>query len=160
MEARALAAGGDATGAHTALSEAVRVFERRQPGNDPEWIGYFDDAELSAEFSHCFRDVGRPADAVTYAERALLAAGASTRSDFFVTMVLAAGHLGVGEVEEACRVAQAALDLGVQLKSGRCVEYLRQFRQQLSAHVGTAAIRSLDDYGSTHMLWIASTPAA
>jgi tetratricopeptide (TPR) repeat protein len=159
MEARALAAGGDAAGAQSALGEAVRVFERRQPGEDPEWIGYFDDTELSAEFSHCFRDLGRASDAVTYAERALAAAGASSRSDFFVTMVLAAGHLARGEVEEACRVAQAALDLGAQLKSGRCVEYLRQFRRQLDAHLGTAAARSLADYGRTHTLWIASSPA-
>lgn len=55
---------------------------------------------------------------------------------------------------------QSALDLGAQLKSGRCVEYLRQFREQLGAHVDTAAARELADYGSTHSLWVASAPAA
>lgn len=121
-------------GTQRALSEAVQVFERRQPGNDPEWISYFDDAELSAEFGHCFRDIGRASDAVTYAGQA--SSGASARSDFFVTMVLASGHLGStgspSAVEEACRVAQVALDLGAQLKSARCAEYLRQFHRQLA----------------------------
>lgn len=41
MEARALAVAGDRAGSERALSEAVRVFERRQPGADPDWIAYF-----------------------------------------------------------------------------------------------------------------------
>jgi hypothetical protein len=158
MEARALAVGGDHTGVQRALSEAVRVFERRQPNDDPEWISYFDDAELSAEFSHCFRDIGRASDAVTYAQRAL--SGASARSDFFVTMVLAAGHVGDGgksaAIEEACRVAQSALDLGAPLKSGRCAEYLRQFRRQLAPFAKTAPVLALNEYGEEHALWRAS----
>ncbi|HET9873922.1 MAG TPA: hypothetical protein VFP89_15165 [Propionibacteriaceae bacterium] len=59
MEARALAADGDSSAADRALSASVRVFERRAEGSDPDWFGYFDDAELSAESSHCFRDLGR-----------------------------------------------------------------------------------------------------
>jgi hypothetical protein len=158
MEARALACGGDSAGSHRALSEAVRVFERRQPGGDPEWIAYFDDAELSAEFSHCFRDIGRHADAVTYAQRSLVNPGASARSDFFVTMVLAAGHLGQGSLEEACRTVQLALEIGDQLKSARCVEYLRQFRRTLQPFVKSRAVRALSDSANDHVLWIGSAP--
>src|ERR1700722_5729554 len=29
-------------------------------GDDPEWIGYFDAAELAGEGSHCFRDLRSP----------------------------------------------------------------------------------------------------
>lgn len=156
MEARALAVGGDAVGAQKALGEAVRVYERRMPGTDPEFISYFDDAELSAEFGHCFRDIGRPEDAAIYAERALVSAGASARSDFFVTMVLAAGLLGQGEVEESCRVASSALDLGDGVQSARCIEYLRQFRKTLEAHHNSAAVLDLSATASDHPLWIAS----
>jgi hypothetical protein len=156
MEARALAAGADAAGAERALSEAVRVFERRQPGDDPDWITYFDDAELSAEFSHCFRDLDRPTDAVTYAQRSLDGGGASVRSDFFVTMVLADGYLGASEVEQACAVTRHALDLGEQLKSGRSVEYLRRFRHRLTPLAETTAVRELHEYGIDHPLWTAA----
>jgi hypothetical protein len=115
MEARALAAARDCVGSHQALSNAVTAFEARDPHDDPEWISYFDDTELNAEFSHCFLAIGRSSDAVAYAQRAV--SGDSARSDFFVTMVLASGYLGPGlaEVDEACRVARTALDLGAQL---------------------------------------------
>jgi len=156
MEARALAAAGDAVGSERALSGAVKVFDRRHPDNDPEWISYFDDAELNAEFSHCFRDIGRSSDAVVYAQRAL--SGASPRSDFFVTMVLASGYLGQGmaEIDEACRVAQTALDLGAQLKSARCAAYLRQFREQLAPFGRTTAAQSLSEYAAESALWLES----
>jgi hypothetical protein len=68
-------------------------------------------------------------------------------------MVLAAGHLGMGDLEEACRPAQTALHLGVQLKSARCVEYLRQFRRQLAPFASSVPVRELDAFGGNHALW-------
>jgi hypothetical protein len=58
MEARALARAGDRRGCHLALADTERNFERRDAGADPEWFQYFDHAELAAELSHCFRDLG------------------------------------------------------------------------------------------------------
>ncbi len=157
MEARALAVGGDGLSAQRALSEAVRVFERREPGEDPEWIAYFDDAELSAEFSHCFRDTGRFTDAITYAQRALTG---SVRSDFFVTMVLAAGHLGNGDADEAAAVARRALDMGAALRSARCSEYVLAFRRQLSAAGHRRTLLTLDEEAADHPLWRPARSAA
>ena len=156
MEARALAVGGDGLSAQRALSEAVRVFEQRDPGKDPEWIAYFDDAELSAEFSHCFRDIGRFADAITYAQRAMTG---SVRSDFFVTMVLAAGHLGNGDPDEAAAVARRALDMGAALRSARCSDYVHAFRRQLSAAGHRRTLMTLGEYAADHPLW-RPTPSA
>jgi hypothetical protein len=156
MEARALACGGDTVGSQKALSEAVRVFERRQPGDDPEWISYFDDAELSAEFSHCFRDTGRHVEAVAYAERSLVGASVSVPSDFFVMMVLAAGHLGRGDLEQACSVVQRAVDMVQQLKSARCVEYLRQFRTRLRPLAQAATVQALSEELADNPLWAIS----
>jgi hypothetical protein len=89
----------------------------------------FDEAELAAEDAHCFRDVNSARKAGLHAENAM--SGSHVRSDFFATMVLADAHLRTGDVEEACRVALDALDLGEQLKSARCVSYLGEFRQTL-----------------------------
>jgi hypothetical protein len=85
MEARAMAQMGDAKGCDHALAEAVREFERRTPEDDPVWIRYFDEFELSAEFGHCLRDLGRATDAARYASRGVAAADETTlgRSDFF-----------------------------------------------------------------------------
>ena len=163
MEARALAVGGDSVGAQHALSEAVRAFERRQPGDDPSWFDYFDDAELSAEFAHVFRDVGRSTEAVLYAERAV--SGASARSDFFVTMVKAAGYLGTPgvsgvDLDAACTTIQMALDVGASLKSARCIEYIRDFRRALAPYADSGVVQDLANAASQHPLWVASESAA
>jgi hypothetical protein len=157
MEARALAVTGDEIGASHALSEAVRVFERRQSGSEPEWITYFDDAELSAEFSHCFRDLGRTADAIRYARQAM--SGASRRSQFFVTMVLANAHAGPGgDLNEACSVAKDALSIASQLKSARSIAYLREFREHVESRKDAAPVRELAEYAAEHPAWEASRP--
>jgi transcriptional regulator with XRE-family HTH domain len=154
MEARALARLGDARACDLALSAAVTMFERRVPEDDPEWIRYFDDAELAAEFGHCFRDLGRPVDATQYATQCLGDAdGTYLRSDFFATMVLADAHLRAGDVEQACDIALHALSLGEQLKSARCASYLREFRTELSRIGPTLAARELEEQAVGSTLW-------
>jgi len=89
----------------------------------------FDEAELSAEFGHCLRDLSRAKDAAQHAERIGGASpdGRFARSDFFATMVLADSYLATGEAEQACGTALAAFAAGEQIRSGRCVNYLREF---------------------------------
>jgi tetratricopeptide (TPR) repeat protein len=143
MEARALAGAGDATATERALAESVRLFERRD-GEDPSWISYVDDAELSAELAHCYRDLGRADETVRYARAGLAHEGSSPRSDYFVTMVLADGHLAAGELEQACEIASGALVSGSRLKSARAAEYLRQFCARLQPYKATSAVIQLD----------------
>ncbi|MFD0883105.1 hypothetical protein ACFQ08_00795 [Streptosporangium algeriense] len=155
MEARAVARLGDAVACDRALAHAVREFERRNPDDDPEWIRYFDDAELAAEFGHCFRDLGRPAVANQYATQCLGAGGDGTylRSDFFATMVLADAHLGAGEAEQACFVALDALKIGEQLRSARCVSYLREFSDRLAAVGKSPASEGFHEQATGFSLW-------
>lgn len=157
MEARALARTGDRRGCEQALAEAARFLDRRNSGDEPEWITYFDEAELAAEAAHCFRDVNSARQAVEHAGNAM--SGSHVRSDFFVTMVLADAHLRAGEVEEACRVTLDALDLGEQLRSGRCVSYLREFRAALAPHAKAAAVRELHEQAAEARLWLATSEA-
>ena len=112
MEARALARLGDARACDAALAEAVREFERRNPDDDPLWIRYFNEAELAAEFGHCFRDLGRAVGASQHASQSLAAIDETTflRSDFFATIVLADAHLAAGQPEQ---VSIQVLGLGV-----------------------------------------------
>jgi tetratricopeptide (TPR) repeat protein len=141
MEARALARLGDAKACDHALAEAAREFERRNPEADPQWIRYFNEAELAAEFGHCMRDLGRSTDAAQYASSSIDAINGDMfmRSDFFAAMVLADAHLAAGELEQACRTTLKALTAGEQIRSARCVRYLREFHQHL-AHIGNATV--------------------
>lgn len=154
MEARALARTGDVTACEAALNAATKALESRNSEDEPEWISYFDEAELAAEAAHCFRDVNRARRAVSHAENAM--SGSHVRSDFFATMVLADAHLRAGDVEEACRVALDALDLGEQLKSTRCISYLAEFRRNLGLTGRSAVARDLAEQAREHRLWIAA----
>ncbi|MFD4571594.1 hypothetical protein ACFWNK_01150 [Streptomyces sp. NPDC058417] len=154
MAARALARSGEVSACQATLSAAAKALESRNREDEPEWISYFDEAELAAEAAHCFRDVDRARQAVAHAENAR--SGSHVRSDFFATMVLADAHLRAGDVEEACRVALDALDLGEQLKSARCVSYLGEFRRNLSAVGPSSAARDFAEESREHRLWIAT----
>jgi hypothetical protein len=154
MEARALARTGDTRACELALAEATKALESRNSNDEPEWITYFDEAELAAEAAHCFRDVNSARKSVEHAQNAM--SGSHVRSDFFVTMVLADAHLRAGEPEEACRVALDALDLGEQLKSARCVSYLAEFRQHLTRTGDTPTLRDFYEQAAEHRLWQAT----
>jgi hypothetical protein len=111
MEARGLAGVGDRAGVERALLAAESWFERRTPENDPVWLRYFDRAELAAEFAHSYRDLGIASKAIEYGKIAVYDADdAYARSISFCQCVLAAGHLGAGDVEQGLVLAQTAVD--------------------------------------------------
>ena len=144
MEARALARTGDAAACDRAMAPPSTHFERHTPGDGPDWISYFDAAELAAELGHCHRDLGRPDKAIEHATQALdSASGDYARSDFFVAMVLADAHLDRGDVDEGCRVAARAIAVGERLESARCRSYVDEFQQRLAKHRTSADVRDV-----------------
>jgi len=158
MEARALARLGDAKACAHALSESTREFERANPENDPEWIRYFNESELSAEFGHCMRDLGRSTDAIQHAGHGLATSGEFARSDFFVSIVLADAHVKAGDIEQACNISLQALTAGEQIRSARCVSYLREFMSHLPA-TNSRALADFRDQAAESRMWrIASQP--
>ena len=155
MEARALARIGDATACDRAIGAAIDHFGRHLPGDGPDWIGYFDAAELAAEIGHCQRDLGRPDKAIDHASQALSSAsGDYARSDFFVAMVLADAHLDRGDVDEGCRVAAQAIAVGETLESARCRKYVDEFRQRLRRHRASAGVRAFVTQVRDSRLWL------
>jgi hypothetical protein len=132
MEARALARLGDAKSCSRALSASVTEFDRADPENAPAWIQYFNESKLSAEFGHCMRDMGRASDAVQHADSSIRASQAAFgRSDFLASLVLADAQLAAGDAEQACDIALRAITSGEQIRSARCVSYLREFGSHL-----------------------------
>jgi hypothetical protein len=138
-----------------ALAQATKLFDQRNVDDDPEWIRYFDEAELSAEIGHCFRDLRRPIDAVQHAAQclALLDATSSPRSKFFAYMVLADAHLSASEIDPACASLIKALKLGEQLRSARCVSYVREFRGLLASASPDSVSSDLEESARMYRLW-------
>ena len=81
------------------------------------------------------------------------------RSDFFATMVLADAHLAAGDLEQGCATALTALRAGELIRSARCVNYLREFRQHLARAADTTVATDFDEQARESRLWrIASRP--
>lgn len=131
LEAHAHAALSDGGSCALALHEADLAFDRRRPGEEPDWIGYFDEAYLAAKYAHCFRDLGDGAQAVRYARRSLDMDGRFVRGRMFNLSLLASAHALCGDVEEACQVGTSALDLAAGLQSVRTRSYVADLRKRL-----------------------------
>lgn len=54
LEAHGHALAGDERACAVALDRAEKTLDRADRQRDPQWIGYFDEAYLSARFGHCF----------------------------------------------------------------------------------------------------------
>jgi transcriptional regulator with XRE-family HTH domain/tetratricopeptide (TPR) repeat protein len=154
MEARALARAADARGCLAVLAAAERAFRVPEPGRDPEFISYFNEAEFTAEAAHCFRDLGDARQAAEHASRAVPSDGTYARSDFFITIVLADALADQGEAALACQTALDALRIGQTLTSARCVTYAQQFRRRLARFGDSPEIRDFASQAAGNALWI------
>jgi len=68
-------------------------------------------------------------------------------------MVLADAYLGAGELEQAGKVALRALTLGEQLRSARCVSYLREFHQRLTNIGKSTELSNFHEQAAGSRLW-------
>lgn len=143
MEARAMAAAGEAAACTRAMAAAETAFTRSRPDDDPEWIGYFDACEFTDELAHCHRDLGHADHARFYAEECLaLSAGDDyARSRTFSHLVHAAAVLDQKELDEAAHTAVAALPLVEQTTSARAIGYLNDLATRFSPHAGHPAVK-------------------
>ncbi|KIF68247.1 sporulation protein [Streptomyces sp. AcH 505] len=145
-EARALATGQNPGGARRAMREAESYFDRAETADDPAWLAYVDEAELAGEFSHCFRDLGESALAVSYAERAVrLTDPKYARTLGFCRLVLAQSLLRDGQLEAAVTTAGSAMAQGDALQSARFQRYVTDFRREVAPHATNPAVRRFNE---------------
>lgn len=133
MEARAHSAMQDGSRAREALSAAETWHGQRNIANDPDWITYFDEAELHAELAHCFRDLGEPQLATKHAALSINSSESMyVRSLSFCRTVLATGHFLNADLDEALKVASEVVDTAAHLKSARVLSYLNDFSARIT----------------------------
>lgn len=133
MEARALASIGDSPACAAVLHRAEREFDRRDPGEDPDWISYFDAWELAGEAAHCFRDLGQPCETLHFTAQAIDPVHTPARTRAFIDMVSAAGVLRAGDLDQAVSTATEAIRLAAGLRSSRYLHYVADFHDLLTA---------------------------
>jgi hypothetical protein len=146
-EARGHAVLGEVRACTACLVRAERALEGARPGDEvPYWARPFDEAQLSDEFGHCHRDLQQYRAAAQHAERALhLRAPAYARSRLFCRVVLATARLGLGDLDQACRLAAEAAAQAAEMRSVRAHEYVRDFERRLEPYKDATAVRTYRD---------------
>jgi transcriptional regulator with XRE-family HTH domain len=144
MEAHGLARAGESTSCARALTAAEVALDRADRSSDPHWIGYFDEAYLSAKFGHCLRELGDQDQAMRFAERSLQMNPGYDRGRVFNLTLLAHSHAQRGAISEACAVGQQAVAAAAGMRSHRVVKHLRDFRRALPTAEKSADVAALD----------------
>ncbi|MER7768987.1 regulator [Kitasatospora sp. NPDC096140] len=146
-EARGHGLLGDVRSCTTALVRAERALAAARTGDElPAWARYFDEAQLSDEFAHCYRDLQQWRTAAQHAEKSLrLRSPAYARSRIFCRLVLATARLGMGDLDEACTMATDALRAAGEMRSARSLEYVRDFHRRLTPYRGSPVARAFEE---------------
>ncbi|MFE4972186.1 regulator [Kitasatospora sp. NPDC056651] len=146
-EARGHGLLGDVRSCTTALVRAERSLAAARAGDElPSWARYFDEAQLSDEFAHCYRDLQQWRTAAQHAEKSLrLRSPAYARSRIFCRLVLATARLGMGDLDEACTMATDALRAAGEMRSARSLEYVRDFHRRLTPYRGSPVARAFEE---------------
>ena len=145
MEAHGLALMSDAQGCLAALRESEKAFAAAEDRDRPEWLAYFDGAYLAAKFGHCFRDLGRPAEAERFARRSLDMIDGYDRGRLFNLALLASIFADQRKIEEACETGLTAVRIAADVQSVRTVAYLVDLSHRLAPFRAEPAVQILDE---------------
>lgn len=143
-EARGHALMGDSHACQEVAHKAQTTLDSAgdDASDDPDWIAHFDQAYLSDELAHCYRDLGRPEAAAQHALDALDGHPESrARRRAIGLVVLASAQVQQREVEEACHTGTRALELIGTLRSARGADYLDDLRVRLEPYGNEPVVR-------------------
>lgn len=136
LEARALAAIGEAGDAAESVAKAEQAFSRVDHENEPAWAKFIDAPYLFGEAAHCFRDLGRPGEVERFAGES--AAGARrqgrARRGALSEAALSIADLERRNVEAAASRALHVVDLAGSVNSTRAIETVRDLLRRMKPY--------------------------
>ncbi len=147
-KARAHAKAGDVMACGRALNVAERSLDAATTDTiEPDWLYYFDEAELAAQAGACWVDLRQPARARPLIDDALRSINPNYVRDSAIYHVRSAeAYLHDNELEPACHELCTAADLARHTGSVRSLETIRTARLGMSPHDHEVSVRDLDDY--------------
>lgn len=145
-KARAYAKAGDAAACGRALNEAERRLDATTLGTpEPDWIYFFDQAELDAQAAACWVDLRQPTKARPLIDNALHTMNPQYVRDRTIYHVRSAEtHLHADDLELACDDLHLAADLAGRTGSVRSVHTIRAARETMSRYDREPRVRQLD----------------
>jgi len=139
LEARYLAITGDISGFQRSAGAAADGLEAANPGSDPEWAQWFDDAEYHATIgiAHMLAATHQPAlitTAITMTSQAIpLRPAERVRSRAFDHIGLARAHVIAGDLDAADHAAATAIDIAGGVASTRLADRMAELDGELAA---------------------------
>lgn len=148
LEAVAQADAGNERAAWVALDrsdEAVRAIVSDSPVPWP-WVFQFDHEKVARHRLSCAVRLNRPRVALSATDdvAGFLRTG-HVKQRGLLQLEVAEAHAQAGDLDEACRIAIHAVDLGRQIRSGRVINRARQFRRHFSGSPTAPIVRDFDD---------------
>lgn len=130
-----------------ALGRAEEAVERIATEEQPPWpwVFPFDARKIAGHRLTCAVRLRRPDVAYAALEDLSLVASGHRKQGALVLLDLATARLQTQEVDEALRVASAAVDLAARTKSERVLSRARQFRRTVPVHAPPGLLRDFDD---------------
>ena len=146
-KARAYAKAGDVVACGQALADAERSLEAATTDAiEPDWLYYFDDAELAAQAGACWVDLRQPVRARPLIDDALARISPNYVRDRAIYHIRSAETYLYGkELEPACQELHTAVDLVHQSGSVRALETIRIARLSMSPYDHETLVQELDD---------------
>ncbi|MGH3775790.1 MAG: helix-turn-helix domain-containing protein [Pseudonocardiaceae bacterium] len=147
MEAVAHATAGDDIHTWQALDRADAAGERIATEEPPPWpwVFPFDARKIASHRLTCAVRLRRPDVAYAAVDDLALVASGHRKQGALVLLDLASAHVQTREVDEALRVATAAVDLAARTQSERVFSRARQFRRTVPAQAPPGLLRDFDD---------------
>lgn len=145
LEAHGCAMAGDERECTAALARAEAALDKADRSHDPAWIGYFDEAYLSAKFGHCFSALGRGELAERFAHRSLDMDHRYVRGRQFNLALYAMAFVTreKPQVDQAAAIAMEAVQVAEGLRSARSVDYLARLADRLAPYCG---VQEVDEF--------------
>ena len=152
MAAHGYAQQGNKRACLAELQEAEAEFCRIRRADTPDWLGYFDEAYLSAKFGHALKDLGEAAQAERFAVRSLQMNDGYDRGRVFNLALLASTLAEQGKVDEAVSFGRQATELAGTVRSQRTTAYLSEVAERLWPYSDNGAVRGLHKQMSAHRI--------
>jgi Flp pilus assembly protein TadD len=145
--ARAHGKGANPKATDECAEQAFTLLTESKPAEDPDWIYWCDDADLSGMIGEGYVALGDSDTAAKYLQRAVDGLSASRPRDRVIWITsLASAHLAAGKRDQALTEARRGAAIAAELNSDRIVGYLGDFRRHLGPTAGHAATADFDEY--------------
>lgn len=141
VEARAHALLGDVRETQRAVREAEQHYASSVPGEEPEWLAFYSEAELAADLGRCLRDTGDVAAGTKLIRQALDQYEPwRVRSRSFVLTDLALAQMALRDHDQAAEFGNQAMRAAEDVSSTRTIDRLRGLGRVITPHCSNSRV--------------------